>query len=84
MSDQSGVDAVDVTTLVEGTLVTMDPERRTLTLRQIRSHVQDHVDGVGHEYRRDTLWTNALWLYGAHEQFADLGQALQTLLGLCD
>ena len=30
VSDQSGVDAVDVTTLVEGTLVTMDPERRVI------------------------------------------------------
>jgi 5-methylthioadenosine/S-adenosylhomocysteine deaminase len=30
VSDQSGVDAVDVTTLVEGTLITMDPARRVI------------------------------------------------------
>ncbi len=49
-----------------------DPARRTLTLRQIRSHVQDHIEGVGLEYRRQTLWSNALWLVGALAMFAFL------------
>jgi hypothetical protein len=49
-----------------------DPERRSLTLRQIRSHVQDHIEGVGLEYRRETLWTNALWLVAALALFAFL------------
>ncbi|MEJ7728597.1 MAG: protein kinase [Polyangiaceae bacterium] len=39
-----------------------DPQHRSLTLRQIRSHVQDHIEGVGLEYRRETLWSNSLWL----------------------
>jgi hypothetical protein len=43
----------------------------TLGLEQLEGRLEDH--------RHD-----ALWLYGAHEQFADLGQALQTLLGLCE
>jgi serine/threonine protein kinase len=49
-----------------------DPERRSLTLREIRSHVQDHIEGVGLEYRRDTLWSNGLWLLGALALFAFL------------
>jgi hypothetical protein len=64
-----------------------DPERRSLTLRQIRSHVQDYIEGVGHEYRRDTLWTNALWLLGALGLFAFLvwyltGQSVATVVVL--
>ena len=64
-----------------------EPERRTLQLRQVRSHVQDYIDGVGHEYRRDTLWTNALWLMGALALFAFLvwyltGQSVATIVVL--
>jgi hypothetical protein len=64
-----------------------DPARRSLTLRQIRSHVQDHIEGVGLEYRRETLWTNALWLLGALAMFAFLvwyltGHSIGTVLVL--
>ncbi len=64
-----------------------EPERRTLGLRQIRALVQDYIEGVGHEYRRDTLWTNALWLVGALSLFAFLvwyltGQSIATVVAL--
>jgi hypothetical protein len=43
----------------------------TLDFEQLESRLEDH--------RHYTLWFHC-----AHEQFADLSQALQTLLGLCE
>jgi len=73
--------------MLVGRMLKKDPESRTLTLRQIRSHLQDYIDGVGHEYQRDTLWTNALWLLGALGLFAFLvwyltGQSIATVVAL--
>ncbi|HEU4406690.1 MAG TPA: protein kinase [Polyangiaceae bacterium] len=63
------------------------PERRALTIRQVRNHVQDYIEGIGHEYRRESLWTSALWLVGALALFAFLvwyltGQSIATVVAL--
>jgi hypothetical protein len=64
-----------------------EPERRTLTLRQIRSHVQDYVEGIGHDYRRESFAARVLWLLGAFAGFAFLvwyltGRSVATLVAL--
>src|SRR5690606_10976575 len=38
-----------------------DPERRTLTLAQVRAHITNYIEGVGVSYRADSWWTNLLW-----------------------
>jgi tRNA A-37 threonylcarbamoyl transferase component Bud32 len=68
-------------------LLEKDPDRRTPTLRQIRSHVQDYIEGIGREYRNESLWANALWLLGALGLFAFLvwyltGQSVATVVAL--
>jgi hypothetical protein len=64
-----------------------DLERRTLTIEQIRSHVQDYIEGIGHEYRRESLVARGLWLVGALAVFAFLvwyltGQSVATFVVL--
>jgi hypothetical protein len=49
--------------------------------------VQDYIDGIGREYRRDSLWTNLLWLVGALGLFAFLvpyltGQSVAAVIAL--
>jgi hypothetical protein len=68
-------------------LLEKDPKARDLSLPQIRSQVQDYIDGIGREYRRDTLWTNLLWLVGALGLFAFLvpyltGQSVAAVIAL--
>jgi hypothetical protein len=64
-----------------------EPEHRDLTIAQIRSHVQDYIDGIGREHRQDSVWTNGLWLAGAFGLFAFLvpywtGQSIAALIAL--
>ncbi len=68
-------------------LLEKDPRRRNVEIRQIRSHVQDYIDGIGHEYRAESLWSNALWVLGALGLFAFLvwyltGQSIATVIAL--
>lgn len=68
-------------------LLAKDPERRSLTLSQVRAHVQDYIEGIGRDYRRTSLWTNALWAVGALSLFAFLvwyltGQSISALFVL--
>jgi len=68
-------------------LLEKDPEARNLTLAQIRSHVQDYIDGIGRVQRRDTLWTSLVWAAGALGLFAFLvpywtGQSMAALIAL--
>jgi serine/threonine protein kinase len=53
-------------------LLEKDVERRTLTIAQIRTHVQNYIEGVGRDYRPESLWGNALWVVGAMSVFAFL------------
>ena len=68
-------------------LLEKDPERRDVGIARIRAHVQDYIEGIGHAYRRESLWTNALWLFGALGLFAFLvwyltGQSVATVVAL--
>ncbi len=68
-------------------LLEKEPEQRTLTIRQIRVHVQDYIEGFGRDYRRESLWTNLLWFGGAIGVFAFLvwyltGQSIAAVLAL--
>jgi hypothetical protein len=68
-------------------LLEKDPERRTLGIRQIRSLVHDYIEGIGHDYRRDRMWTKALWVLGAVGLFAFFiwyltGQSVATVVAL--
>ena len=60
---------------------------RTLTIRQIRGHVQDYIEGVGRDYRPESLGTNVVWFGGAVALFAFLvwyltGQSIGVVLAL--
>src|SRR5262249_48217328 len=68
-------------------LLEKDPEKRTVRIPQIRSHVQDYVEGIGREYQPERIWTTALWLLGALSLFAFLvwylpGQSVATVIAL--
>jgi tRNA A-37 threonylcarbamoyl transferase component Bud32 len=68
-------------------LLEKKPEHRDLTIGQIRSHVQDYIEGIGREHRQDSVWTNLLWLAGALGLFAFLvpywtGQSIAALIAL--
>lgn len=64
-----------------------DPERRTVSLAQVRAYIQNHIEGVGLGYRVDAWWTNLLWSAGALIMFAFLvwyltGQSIAAVLVL--
>ena len=68
-------------------LLQKDPERRTLTLPQIRGQIQDYIEGIGRDYRVGTLWSNVLWTLGALSLFAFLvwyltGESISALFAL--
>jgi serine/threonine protein kinase len=68
-------------------LLEKEPERRALPIAQIRAHVQDYIEGIARDYRRDGLWTNALWMLGGLSLFAFLvwyltGQSIRALFVL--
>jgi len=64
-----------------------DPERRSLTLAQVRAHIQNYIEGVGVSYRSDSWWANLLWSSGALLLFVFLvwyltGQSISAVLVL--
>jgi serine/threonine protein kinase len=68
-------------------LLEKSPEDRSLTIPQIRAHVQDYIEGFGRDYRRESFWTNLLWFGGALGLFAFLvwyltGQSIGAVLAL--
>ncbi|HMJ16376.1 MAG TPA: serine/threonine-protein kinase, partial [Polyangiaceae bacterium] len=68
-------------------LLEKDPERRTLTIAQIRTHVQNYIEGIGRDYRHEKWWSNALWAAGGLCLFAFLvwyltGQSIAVLFVL--
>jgi serine/threonine protein kinase len=63
------------------------PEDRTLTIPQIRAHIQDYIEGFAHVEGRESIWTTILWTSGALGIFAFLvwyvtGQPIATVLAL--
>lgn len=68
-------------------LLEKDPDRRTPTIQQIRTHVQDYIEGIGRDFRRESLWTNGMWIVGALGLFAFLvwyltGQSIASVVAL--
>ena len=68
-------------------LLEKDPERRTMTVPQIRGQIQDYIEGIGRDYRAGTLWSNVLWTLGALSLFAFLvwyltGESISALFAL--
>ncbi len=63
------------------------PRSRALSLRDVRAHVQDYIDGIARDYRGDTLWRSAAWGVSALSLFAFLvwyltGQSIATVLAI--
>jgi serine/threonine protein kinase len=63
------------------------PQDRTLTIPQIRAHIQDYIEGFGRGDGRESLWSTMLWTSGAFGLFAFLvwyltGQPIATVLAL--
>jgi len=68
-------------------LLAKEPGERGLTMREIRAHVQNYIEGIGREYRRESVWSSALWSVGALVLFAFLvwyltGQSIATVLAI--
>lgn len=68
-------------------LLEKDPARRTLSIRQIRAHVQDYIEGFGRAYQRESLWKTLAWFGGAVGVFAFFvwyltGRSIGTVLAL--
>ena len=68
-------------------LLEKDPGRRTRGLGPVRSLVHDYIEGIGREYRRESVWRNVLWVVGAVGLFAFLiwyltGQSIATVVAL--
>src|SRR5450755_2991164 len=53
-------------------LLAKEPEQRTLSLRDIREHVLNYVEGIGRDYGRESLWKSLIWSVGALVAFAFL------------
>ncbi|HVU03913.1 MAG TPA: serine/threonine-protein kinase [Polyangiaceae bacterium] len=63
------------------------PDERSLTIRRIRAHVLDYIEGFGLDFRRDSVWTNLQWFIGTVGLFAFLvwyltGHSVRSLLVL--
>jgi serine/threonine protein kinase len=68
-------------------LLEKDPEQRTLTIAQIRAHVQNYIEGIGRDYRRQSFGNSAAWIVGALLLFAFLvwyltGKSIEKVLVL--
>jgi serine/threonine protein kinase len=66
-------------------LLAKEPEERALSLREVRSHIQDYIDGIARDYRGQALWSSVAWSAGALVLFAFLvwyltGQSISTVL----
>jgi hypothetical protein len=68
-------------------LLEKDPELRPRGIGPVRSLVHDYIEGIGREYRRESMWKNVLWLFGAVGLFAFFiwyltGQSIATIVAL--
>ncbi len=67
-------------------LLEKDRERR-LSIPEIRDHIQNYIEGIERDYRRESLWSNVLWVVGGVALFAFLvwyvtGQSITALFVL--
>ena len=68
-------------------LLEKEPERRTVTIPQIRAHVQNYIEGIGVEYRPASFGASLLWIVAAVVLFAFLvwyltGRSIASVLAL--
>jgi serine/threonine protein kinase len=68
-------------------LLAKEPDDRALPLHEVRRHVQNYIDGIAHDYRRESLWSSVAWSAGALVLFAFLvwyltGQSIRTVLAI--
>jgi len=68
-------------------LLEKDPERRTISIPQIRAHVHNYIEGIGVDYRPAPLGVSLLWIGAALVLFAFLvwyltGRSIGTVLAL--
>jgi len=68
-------------------LLVKEPEERSLSLRAVRAHVQDYIDGIARVYQPEGLWRSVAWGAGALTLFAFLvwyltGQSIATVLAI--
>jgi Protein kinase domain len=68
-------------------LLEKKPERRTITIAQIRGHVHNYIEGIGVDYHRAPLAASLLWVVAALVLFAFLvwyltGRSIATVLAL--
>lgn len=68
-------------------LLAKEPEQRDLSLREVRAHVQNYIDGIARDYRAESLLRNVAWTVGAVVLFAFLvwyltGQSIATVVAI--
>jgi hypothetical protein len=68
-------------------LLEKQAERRTITIPQIRAHVQNYIEGIGVDYRRASIGASLLWIVAAVVLFAFLvwyltGRSIASVLAL--
>jgi hypothetical protein len=68
-------------------LLAKEPDQRGLPLRDVRTHIQNYIDGIARDYRGETLWSSVAWSAGALVLFAFLvwyltGQSVNTVLAI--
>jgi serine/threonine protein kinase len=68
-------------------LLEKKPERRTITIPQIRAHVQNYIEGIGVDYRPAPFAASLLWIVTAVVLFAFLvwyltGRSIASVLAL--
>jgi serine/threonine protein kinase len=68
-------------------LLVKDPNERTVSIANIRQHIQDYVEGIGHDYRRERFSGAVAWTGGALLLFAFLvwyltGQSIANIVTL--
>ena len=68
-------------------LLVKDPDERTISIADIRQHIQNYVEGIGHDYRRERVSGTVAWTGGALLLFAFLvwyltGQSIANIVTL--
>jgi serine/threonine protein kinase len=68
-------------------LLVKEPSERTVSIAGIRRHIQNYVEGIAHDYRRERVWGTVAWTGGALLLFAFLvwyltGQSIANVVTL--
>ena len=68
-------------------LLVKEPDERTVSIADIRQHIQNYIEGIGRDYRRERVWGTVAWTGGALLLFAFLvwyltGQSIANVVTL--